>query len=211
MKKLLLFTMMLAVASVFTACEDTDAKLAEKLKGSWKGTTLINDEEYPMAYQFFESTDGKTGKFVEMTSDKYLEEIDGEEYVLPYVVYVGGQYKIDEGWLSLTYSPETTVIEIYEDALNNFAEAYLAYDRAKEEPSMGDATVEEVAELYKEYIFDEDNDNWTEMYEKLNANKADGFSNLSINEGKMSYKTGDAGRLEFESTDEIFKQYPFDE
>ena len=211
MKRFLLFTMMLAVAFSFTACEDTDSQLAEKLKGSWKGTTLINSEEYPMVYQFFESTDGKTGKFVEITSDSYTEDIDGEDFKLPFNVYVGGTYKIDGGWLSLTYAPKTTIIELDEDALNEFALTYLAYDSQKEEPEMDGITPEDFMELYTEFVDDEDNANWTEMYEKLNANKADGFSNLTINEGKMSYKTGDAGRIEFTTTDDVFVKYPFED
>lgn len=209
MRRFLLFTMMLAVVSMFTACEDTDAKLAQDLKGAWKGTTLINDEEYPMAYQFFESTDGKTGKFVEITSDSYTEKLDGVEYGLPCFVYVGGQYTIDEGWLSLKYDPETTLIEMDEDALRDFAEAYLL--TVQDNPDWADATVDDVMSLYSEIVDEDDQGSWQEMYEKSNANKADGYSNLTIKDGKMSYKTGDAGVVEFESTDEVFKRYPFED
>ena len=57
--------MLIAVASLFTSCESSDSKLVKNLKGSWEGTTLVFGEETPVQYQFFESTDGKTGKFVE--------------------------------------------------------------------------------------------------------------------------------------------------
>jgi len=203
--------MMLAVVSMFTACEDTDAQLAEKLKGTWKGTTLINKEEYPMTYQFFESTDGKTGKFVEITSDKYTEEVNGEEYKLPFNVYVGGTYKIDEGWISLSYFPETTLVELDEDYLRKFAEVYLQSERMTDNTEWADATPEDVMDLYTQYIDEEDQGSWIDMYKTLNENKADGFSNLTINEGKMSYKTGDAGRVEFESIEDIFIKYPFED
>lgn len=211
MKRFLLFTMMLAVVSMFTACEDTDAQLAEKLKGTWIGTTLINEEEHTMMYQFFESTDGKTGKFVEITRDKYSEEVEGTEYELPCSVYVGGTYKIDEGWLSLTYAPKTAIIEMDDEELGAFADAYLHSEKVQNDPDWAESTVEDIMDLYDQYIAEEEEGNWTDMYENLNANKNDGYSNLTIKDGKMSYKTGDAGVISFDSTDDIFKQYPFDE
>ena len=209
MKRFLLFTMMLAVASVFTACEDTDAKLAQDLKGAWKGNTLINGEEYPMAYQFFESTDGKTGKFVEITCDSYTEELDDIEFELPCYVYVGGKYTIDEGWLSLKYYPETTIIEMDEDAMKDFAEAYLL--TVQDNPDWENATPEDVIRLYSEIVNEDDQESWQDMYEKSNTSGADGFSNLTIKDGKMSYKTGDAGVVEYESAKEVFKKYPFED
>ena len=85
--------MLFAVASMFTSCEDPDKKLVNNLKGTWSGTTTIDDDDLPVEYQFFESTDGTTGKFVEIA---YMHEYDGD-FDIRYFAYVSGEYSVKDG------------------------------------------------------------------------------------------------------------------
>ena len=45
MKKFFLFTMLVAVASLFTSCENPDTKLAQSLVGTWEGYNYFGEDE----------------------------------------------------------------------------------------------------------------------------------------------------------------------
>lgn len=202
MKKLLFITLLFAIACGNSSYKNNDNQLTEGLKGTWQGSVYLNDEEIPTDYQFFESADGKTGKFIEIA---YLHEIDGD-YDIRYFAYVSGEYVVKDGKLSLTYYPETTSAEAYdEDALEEYATALIEYYTEEgREILWEDAS--ELAFSILEVLEEE----WSEVCEERNNSMAD-FENLTISEDKMSF-VADNRTLEFTKAEQDwFTAFPFDE
>lgn len=204
MKKLLLITILFTVACASSSCQDkqTDKLLAKNLKGTWEGSIYIDDEEIPTDYQFFESADGTTGNFIEIA---YLHEIDGD-FDIRYFAYVSGEYAVKDGQLSLTYFPETTLAEAYdEDILKDYAAALIDYYREEGREILWEDESElavSILELLEE--------NWGEVCEERN-NANGNFSNLTVSQDKMSFVV-DNRTLEFTKADQDwFTAFPFSE
>lgn len=202
MKKLLIITMLFTVACASSSYKDTDKQLVKDLKGTWEGSIYLDDEEIPTDYQFFESTDGTTGNFIEIA---YLHEIDGD-FDIRYFAYASGEYAVKDGRLSLTYFPETTYASAYdEEALNDYAAALLDYYREEGREILWEDESElavSILEVLEEH--------WSEVCEDRNNTTGD-FSNLTVTEDKMSFVT-DNRTLEFTKADhDWFTAYPFSE
>ena len=210
MKKFFLFAMLFAVASMFTSCEDPDKKLVNDLKGTWSGTTTIDDDDLPVEYQFFESTDGHTGMFIEVTHLSILDTIDYTVYEVPYRAYVGGSYSVKDGWLSITYDSETSTIIFDEDVAYDYIAAFLDNARERGDEDWMNETPEDVTEYFINSRTEDIEDEWREMCDNFNKGKKDGFSHLTVSPSKMSFSASD-GPAEFDRTDDIFDSYPFED
>ena len=204
MKKILLITLLLTVACVSSSYKDkeNDKQLVKNLKGTWEGSIYINDEEIPADYQFFESNDGTTGNFIEIA---YLHEYDGD-FDIRYFAYVSGEYSVKNGQLSLTFFPETTSAEPYdEEVLMDYAAALMNYYQEEGREIFWDSNAEladSVLELFAE--------TWNEVCAERN-NTSGLFSNLTVTKDKMSFVDGDM-TLEFKKADhDWFTAYPFAE
>jgi hypothetical protein len=211
MKKVLLFTMLIAVASLFTSCESSDSKLVKNLKGSWEGTTLVFGEETPVQYQFFESTDGKTGKFVEETEQYIYDTINGEPFAIPYWAYVCGKYSVEDGWLDFKYEPETSTILFDEDYVLGYINAFLENDRLNGEGLWAEETPEDLTEYFLDTRSEDLGQEWSEICEEFNNAEGDGFSNLTVDENTMSFAATDMDKIVFKRTTDMFDKYPFED
>ena len=212
MKKVLLFTMLVAVASLFTSCENPDIKLAQSLVGTWDGSNYFDGDEVDAKYQFFACDENNKGKFVEINHLSIFDEVDGIEYEMPYIAFVGGDYSVKNGYLVLSYDAESAGVYFNEDPIINYVNAYLTYDREKGEGIWTQENPEDVTEWFISTTTDDFEEDWAEMCKKFNTNneEAMGFGNLKVDEKVMSYHTNDLGTLTY-TRDEVdwFEQYPF--
>lgn len=210
MRKLSLFTLFIALATLFTSCEISDDQLAQRLKGAWVGESIVNGKNAKVEYQYFESADGKTGKFVEITNLSVSDTINGSEYVLPYKAYVGGDYSINNGLFSITYLPETTQIVFDNDAINNYAQAFITNENGKENSEFTDTTPEELAASIIESGTERLSGDMKSFYVDYNELKPDGYENLRIDDNKMSFMTSDVAKVEFKRMgNDILEEYPY--
>lgn len=204
MKKFFIISLLFAIACANSSYKDndTDKQLAKNLVGTWEGSVYFDDDEIPTDYQFFESTDGSTGKFVEIG---YLHEIDGD-FDIRYFMYTSGEYSVKDGKLSLTYYPESTYAEVYdEDAFGEYVNA------------LWDFYLEEGRELLWEdhselatSILELFEDERSEICEVRNQSGTT-FSNLTVAEDKMSFVFGDS-TWEFTRADhDWFTEFPYSE
>lgn len=202
MKKLLFITLLFTVACVSSSYKDNDKdkQLAQNLKGTWEGSIYL-DDEIPVDYQFFE-TDGTTGNFIEIA---YLHEYDGD-FDIRYFAFVSGEFSVKDGQLLLTFFPETTSAEPYdEEVLMNYAAALMDYYQEEGREILWDS-VDELADSVLEMFAEQ----WGLVCEDRNNNSGL-FSNLTVTEGKMSFVDGDR-TLEFKKgNQDWFTAYPFAE
>lgn len=212
MKKVLLMTMLVAVASLFTACENPNTKLAQSLVGTWDGSNYFDDEAVDAEYQFFACDENNSGKFVEVNHLSFSDEVDGIEYELPYLAFVGGTYTVKDGSLVLVYDTETAGVHFYEDPVSDYVNAYLTYDREKGEGAWVEDSPESVIEYFIASRTDSFGEVWAEMCEDYNSNNsnATGYGELKVDEKTMSYHTSDLGTLKYtRDTENWFEEYPF--
>lgn len=210
MRKLSLLTLLIALATLFTSCEISDDQLAQRLKGAWAGESIVNGKKAKMEYQYFESTDGKTGKFVEITHLNVSDTVNGTEYVMPYKAYVGGDYSINNGLFSITYLPETIQIVFDKDAINSYAQAFIANENGKENSEFANTTPEELAASIIKSGTKELSSDMKSFYVDYNELKPDGYENLRISENKMSFMTSDVAKVEFNRMgNDILEEYPY--
>ena len=203
MKKLLFITLLFTVACVSSSYQDNDKdkQVAKNLKGTWEGSIYLNDEEIPVDYQFFE-TDGTKGNFIEIA---YLHEYDGD-FDIRYFDFVSGEFSVENGQLLLTFLPETTSAEPYdEQVLMEYAAALMDYYQEEGRDILWDS-VDELANSVLEMLEEE----WGSVCEERN-NTSGLFSNLTVTEGKMSFVDGER-TLEFKKgNQDWFTAYPFAE
>lgn len=204
--------MLVAVASFFTACENPNTKLAQSLVGTWNGSNYFGGEAFDAEYQFFACDENNSGKFMEMNHLSFSDEVDGIEYELPYIAFVGGTYTVKDGNLIMIYDPETAGIHIQEGPVSDYVNAYLTYDREKGEGAWGEDSPESVIEYFIDSRTGSYEKDWTKMCEEYNANNSNlnGFSELKVDEKTMSYQTSDLGTLKYtRSSKDWFEKYPF--
>ncbi|MCR4847833.1 MAG: hypothetical protein K5920_03150 [Bacteroidales bacterium] len=203
MKKLLFITLLFTVACVSSSYQDNDKdkQLAKNLKGTWEGSIYLNDEEIPVDYQFFE-TDGTKGNFIEIA---YLHEYDGD-FDIRYFDFVSGEFSVENGQLLLTFLPETSTAEPFDEAvLMDYAAALMDYYQEEGKEILWDS-VNELADSVLEMLEEE----WGSVCEERN-NTSGLFSNLTVTEGKMSFVDGER-TLEFKKGEQDwFTAYPFAE
>ena len=204
MKKNPIIAILFILAFVCSSCngQNNDKKLVNNLVGTWEGSIYIDDEEIPTDYQFFESTNGTTGNFIEIA---YLHEYDGD-FDIRYFAYVSGEYTVKNGKLSLTYLPETISTEPYDEkVLIAYAAALMAYYQEEGKELLWEDE-SELAESILEILAEE----WDGVCVDRNNTNGD-FSNLTVTEKKMSFKAG-SRTLEFNRADhDWFTAYPFAE
>lgn len=203
MKKLLFITLLFTVACVSSSYKDNDndKQLAKNLKGTWEGSIYLNDEEIPVDYQFFDA-DGTKGNFIEIA---YLHEYDGD-FDIRYFDFVSGEFSVKDGQLSLTFFPETSSAEAYdENVLMEYAAALMNYYQEEGRDILWDSN-EELAGSVLEMLEEE----WGLVCEDRN-NTSGLFNNLTVTEGKMSFVDGER-TLEFKKgSQDWFTAYPFAE
>ena len=202
MKKILIIALML-VACASSSCQNknNDKQLVKNLEGTWEGSIYL-DDEIPADIQFFKSEDGTSGKFVEIA---YLHEIDGD-FDIRYFCYACGEYSVKDGKLTLTYIPESTYADPFdENDLNEYVTAlWEFYQEEGRELLWADESELEVA------VLETLEDSWSQVCEERNE-LGISFSNLTVTEDKMSFVVGDK-TWEFKRADhEWFTGYPYSE
>lgn len=202
MKKILIIALML-VACASSSCQNknNDKQLVKNLEGTWEGSIYL-DDEIPADIQFFKSEDGTSGKFVEIA---YLHEIDGD-FDIRYFCYACGEYSVKDGKLTLTYIPESTYADPFdENDLNEYVTALWEYYQEEgRQPLWEDESELAVA------VLETFEDTWSQVCEERNAS-GNTFSNLTVTDKKMSFVAGDK-TWEFKRADhEWFTGYPYTE
>jgi len=210
MKKLLLFTMLVAVASMFTACENTNNKTAQDMKGTWEGSTYFGDEEYPADYQFFPDAESNTGKFLEIDYLSITDEVGEEIYDMPYLAYVGGTYTVKDGSLYLNYDTETAWVWFDEDPVIDYVDAFLAYDLEYGEGEWQEFEAQDLVDYFIESRTEDLGSTWEEIITNFNSGMSNGYGQLKVTETQLSYHTSDLGELVFtKAAEDLFDEYPF--
>lgn len=200
MKRILIIALML-VACASSSCQNknNDKQLVKNLEGTWEGSIYL-DDEIPADIQFFKSEDGTSGKFVEIA---YLHEIDGD-FDIRYFCYACGEYSVKDGKLTLTYIPESTYADPFdENDLNEYVTAlWEFYQEEGRELLWADESELAVA------VLETFEDTWSQVCEERNAS-GNTFSNLIVTDNKMSFVSGDK-TWEFKRADhEWFTGYPY--
>lgn len=212
MKKAILFSLFIAVASLLTSCDNPDTTLAQNLVGTWEGYNYFGDEEIDAEYQYFECDENNSGKFIEVNHLTFVDEIDSIEYEIPYFAYVGGEYYVKDGRLYMTYDPETAEVYFFEDQAFEYVSAFLAWDREKGEGAWIEDTPEDVTEYFIASRSESFGEDWSKMCEKANSNNSEaaGFSELKVDQNTLSFHASDMGTLKYTRSEEnIFEEYPF--
>ena len=204
--------MLVAIASMFTSCENPDTKLAKDLVGTWSGYNYFGEDEVDAEYQFFACDDNNSGNFAEINHLTFVDEVDGVEYEMPYLAYVGGKYTVKDGHLALIYDPETAGILFDEDYVSDYVIAFLTYDREKGEGEWIEETPEDVIEYFIDSREESFGEVWADMCKESNEGNKDaaGFGELKVTETSMSYHAADLGTLKYTREDvDWFSDYPF--
>lgn len=210
MKKILLFTMLVAVASLFTSCENADVKTAQNMAGTWEGSTFFGEDEYPADYQFFPDEKGNTGRFVEIDYLSITDEVGDVTYEMPYSAYVGGKYTVKDGTLYLEYDVETAWVYIEEEPVTEYVTAFLEFDRESGAGEWLDANVEDLVDYFIESRTEDLGNSWEEIIKDFNTGLEYGYGDLKVTDTQISYHTSDLGVLTFtRSEDDVFEKYPF--
>ena len=210
MKKLLLITMLVAVASMFTACEDTNKKMAQDMKGTWEGSTYFGEDEYPADFQFFPDAEKNTGKFLEIDYLSISDDVDEITYQMPYLAYVGGTYTVKEGKLFLDYDSESAWVWFDEDPVIEYVNAFLAYDLEYGEGEWQEFEAQELVDYFIESRTEDLGSAWEEIIVDLNKGMSNGYGELKVSPEQISYHTSDLGVLVFTRADyDVFDEYPF--
>lgn len=200
---------MLSLAFVFTACENADVTKAKSLNGTWKGTTMVDEDEADMVCQFFADENSNTGKYVEIIN--YYDEVEEYDitYGLPYNVYVGGDFSVKDGYLKITY--DTTSVTVFADtlAIRDYITTVVEYDITEGEQRYAEENLEELIHNYTIGTNVELSELWASVYGESNSGKGEGFSKLQVNDETMSYNSSDLGKIEFKrSPKDMFNEYP---
>ena len=204
MKKIFIVSLLFALACASSSYKDndTDKQLVKNLVGTWEGSIYVDDEEIPVDYQFFESTDGLTGNFVEIA---YLHEYDGD-FDIRYFAYTCGECSVKDGRLSLTFIPESAYADIYDQET---FEAYVSalWEFYHEEGR--EILWEDESELAIS-VLETFEDVWAQFSEDRNQAGAS-FGNLTVTDDKMSFVSGESTWEFTHSEHEWFTGYPYSE
>ena len=210
MKKILLFTMLVAVASLFTSCENADVKTAQAMAGVWEGSTFFGDDEYPADYQFFPDEKGNTGHFVEIDYLSITDEVGDVIYEMPYLAHVGGTYTVKDGNLFLDYDVESAWVWFDEDPVIEYVNAFLEYDRESGAGEWQEFEAQELVDYFIDSRTEDLGNSWEDIIRDFNTGMENGYGELKVTDTQISYHTSDLGVLVFTKADyEIFEEYPY--
>ena len=202
--------MLVAVASMFTACDNPDNKTAQNMKGSWEGSTYFGEDEYPAEYQFFPEAKSNTGKFVELDYLSINDTVGEVIYDMPYIAYVGGTYTVKDGKLYLDYDTESAWVLFDEDPVKEYVTAFLEYDREYGEGGWQEYEVQELVDYFIDSRTDDLGSSWEKIIEDFNTGLSSGYGKLKVTESQISYHTSDLGELVFtKAAEDYFEEYPF--
>lgn len=202
--------MLVAVASMFTACENKDNQMAQDLKGTWNGSTYFGEDEYPADYVFFPDDESNTGLFLDIEYLSFTEMIEDDAYEIPYMAYAGGTYTVKDGKLFLEYNPETAWVWFDEEDVMEYVMAFLEYDRVYGTGEWQEEDPQEIAQYYTDTQTESIGPNWEEVITDFNTGMSSGYGDLKVSQDQFSYSTSDLGVLTFTRADyTLFDEYPF--
>lgn len=200
MKKILII-LLFTIVGISSSCQNknNDKQLIKNLEGTWEGSIYL-DDEIPADIQFFESTDGTTGKFVEIA---YLHEYDGD-FDIRYFSYACGEYTVKDGQLSLTFFPESTYAEPFdEDVFDDYVAALWEYYQKEGRTLLWEDESELAVAVLETF-----EDTWAQVCEERNQS-GNTFGNLTITEDKMNLMAGDTTWEFKRAAQNWFTDYPY--
>ena len=192
-------------------------QLLKDMVGTWDGTTNVNygdgtKAEAQQILQFFASEDGKTGKFIEVLNGSEADtDEDGIEYEVPYTTFIIGNYLVDEdGDLQLRYDLNTLSVFAHQDGIEDYAQKNYDYYNSGEVENMFDgATVADIAEFFQDNFQKHFMETWSSNYESENeAGDNSFYFGLKVEDGVLSYDTGDMGTVKFKKIADLFDELP---
>ncbi len=193
-----------ALTMSFTSCNDS--KLAKMLDGTWEGgyTTSYSDgtKEHitqTLTFNYDESREKDNGSFVESLDGKMnVADLGGWDGTLTchYVSRIEGRWEVLLGTLFLYYNMNSLEVNVtpndidlkFDNALDelDYATASLDYLSSTLHNPKKDIAKEAKKEIYQDLF-----------YQYQQNDEDEGLTSLEVSETKMSFETGDMGRVTF--------------
>lgn len=204
MKRLFCLFFMGVLAMFFTSCHDS--KTAEKLDGTWEGgyTTSYSDgtKEHitqTLTFNYDGSRENDNGTFVELLVGKMnVADLGGWDGTLTchYASRIEGRWEVLLGTLYLYYNMNSLEVNVtpndidlkFDNALDelDYATASLDYLSSTLHNPKKDIAKEAKKEIYQDLF-----------YQYQQNDEDEGLTSLEVSETKMSFETGDMGRVTF--------------
>lgn len=211
MRKNVIFTALAAMmVLVLASCTDNKELLANMV-----GTYTDNDPEEKVTIQFYPSTDGHTGRFIE--SREYLvdgDDNDGIEVNVHATAYITGTYTLtDERHLSYKYDIDELSIFYDTEEMEAYAQRNIDHNNANNNCfGYQGHSLQEVAETLSNSMANNASKSWTEFYEGENKD----FETLSYGDvqcdGKtLTFNAGGSRATYTRLAEDMFKADFFDE
>ena len=205
MKGTLLGCLAIIMAVCLTSCGDSS--LAKSMDGTWKGRITTHyddqsteDEDIYLQFNYIESSDKDGGTYIEVREGNAKDiDLDDRKLNVHYTTYIKGEWEVLAGTLSMTPDVSTLKVNVNDDDVKmNYQSFDAAWSDFEDELySLGGSSREFVSSIQK-YLY-------TELFHeyKSDAETADDefFDDLEVNEGVMSFTTGDAGKTTMKKVD----------
>ena len=212
MKKSLFFSMLAALMVLaLSSCS-----LNEDLLKNMVGTYTDNDPDEKVTLQFYPSTDGETGRFIECRESlKDGEDSDGIEVNIHMTAFVTGTYKLTaDQRLSYVYDLDEVAVFYDEDDMAAYVQRNIEYNDAHDNVwGYQGHEAAEIQEQLEANMKEVDLESWKEFYESENKD----FKTLSYPDVKCDGKTFSFSASEGEKVtytrvaEDMFKPDFFDE
>ena len=184
MKKNLFFTMLASLMVLaLSSCTDNAELLANMV-----GTYTDNDPDEKVTVQFYPSTDGKTGRFIECRESLVSgEDTDGIARDYHMTAYVTGTYTLSvDQRLSYKYDLDKVMVYYDSDEMAAYVQRNIEYNDANDNCfGYQGHTPEEIQEQLEANFTESDVDSWKEFYESENKD----FETLSYPDVKCDGNT----------------------
>lgn len=198
------------MAMMLMSCTDNKELLANMV-----GTYCDNDPESATTLQFYPSTDGHTGRFVEKTDFIVSDpDEDGIETNVHANVYITGTYTLtDERRLSYKYDTDEIVVRYDNDDLAAYADRNIEFNNANNDVhKIKDMSKEDVMAALESFLREADIKIWTEVYTDENKDfETQSYSDVQCDGKTFSFHAGD-GRVTYtREAEDMFEADLFDE
>ena len=202
MKKLSFLSALCAVmAMMLTSCTGN-----EELLQSMVGTWTDNDAEETVTIQFYPSTDGHTGKFIERRS--YVmdgEDSDGIEMNIRCNTYITGTFTLtDERRLTYEYDLDKLTVMPEDEDMAGYTQRNIEYNNSHDNVFQFAGTEDaEVQEHLTNVLASGEEENWKEFYTNENKDfQSASYSDVKVEGNSFSYGVSGNQRVTFTRVDE---------
>lgn len=211
MKKSFFFSVLTAVAVLaLSSCTSN-----EEILKNMVGTYSDNDSEEKVTVQFYPSTDGQTGRFIECR-ESMIDGEDSDGILRDYhtSTYVTGTYTLTaEGRLSYQYDTEQVMVYYNTEEMAAYVQRNIEYNDANDNCfGYQGHTPEEIQEQLEENFRESDVESWKEFYESENKDfKTLSYKDVKCDGSTFSFKAGEESVVYTRVKEDMFEADFFDE